>query len=133
MSSQRDLVALRNTYQVLLEEVNRLTLVYTDLNRSIETLETFKKLKEKGETAPVMVPVGGFLSVIMDGIRVDKVAVQVGAGIYVEMPPEEALEELKKRLEEVKENILKMQVELRQIEAQLISAERVGGAKKGTS
>ncbi len=133
MSSQQNLVALRNTYQVLLEEVNRLTLIYTDLNRSIETLETFKKLKEREGTTPIMVPVGSFLSMIMSGIRMDKVAVQVGAGIYVEMSPEEALEELKKRLEEVKDNILKMQVELRQIEAQLISAERVGGAKKGSS
>ena len=132
---EQDLAALRTTYQLLLNESSRLNILYSDVERSIETLETLSKL-EKQELGPVILPIGAFLSIMLNKVSTDKVLVQMGANIYAEMSPDKAIEELKGKLEEIRkvrpEELIQIQVNLRQIEASLIAAEQGGRVARRT-
>ncbi|RZN61802.1 MAG: hypothetical protein DSO07_03545 [Thermoproteota archaeon] len=128
---EQDLAALRTTYQLLLNESSRLNILYSDVERSIETLETLSKL-EKQELGPVILPIGAFLSIMLNKVSTEKVLIQMGANIYAEMSPDKAIEELKGKLEEIRKELIQIQVNLRQIEASLIAAEQGGRVAKRT-
>ncbi len=126
--AQVDLRTVQAAYEATAEEVNRLTLLLTDLSRSIETVDALKRAGGGGdEVGPLIIPVGNFLSIIVPSVRVDEVLVALGSNVYAKMGLDAAREELSRRVEQVKAELTKTQANLRQLEAVLVESASAAG------
>ena len=114
---------LQVLYQSALDEVNRLSAVLIDLNRSREALEALSRLRGEGEgSGPVIIHVGSYLALVVPQVKIDRVLVAMGANIFVEMDVEEAKKRIEEYANDVRERLLRAQVNLRNVEALLARA-----------
>ncbi len=118
-----DLSFLQSLYKYLLDEYNRLTLVKTDLERSIETLKALKKAQE-GEIGPLIIPVSSFLSLMVDGAKAKDMLVLLGGNIFAKMGPEEALKQARERLDEVNKSLSEVGLNLTKVQLEMENLQR---------
>ncbi len=125
MSQERaaDLNFLQTLYRYLLDEYNRLTLLKTDLERTIETLKALSKA-QGDELGPLIIPVSSFLSLVVDGAKARETLVLMGGNIYAKMGPEEALKQAQERLEEVNKGLQEVGTNLTKVQLQIEGLQR---------
>ncbi len=125
MSQERaaDLNFLQTLYRYLLDEYNRLTLLKTDLERTIETLKALNKA-QGDELGPLIIPVSSFLSLVVDGAKARETLVLMGGNIYAKMGPEEALKQAQERLEEVNKGLQEVGTNLTKVQLQIEGLQR---------
>ncbi len=125
MSQERaaDLNFLQTLYRYLLDEYNRLNLLKTDLERTIETLKALNKAQEE-EVGPLIIPVSSFLSLLVDGVKAKETLVLMGGNIYAKMGPEEALKQAQERLEEVNKGLQEVGMNLTKVQLEIENLQR---------
>lgn len=125
MSQERtaDINFLQSLYRYLLEEYNRLTILKTDLERSIETLKALQKA-ENEEIGPLIIPVSSFLSLIVEGVKAKEALILMGGNIYAKMAPEEAIKEAEERLDEVNRGMSEISLNLAKVQLEMEKAQR---------
>ncbi len=125
MSQERaaDLNFLQTLYRYLLDEYNRLNLLKTDLERTIETLKVLNKAQEE-EVGPLIIPVSSFLSLLVDGVKVKETLVLMGGNIYAKMGPEDALKQAQERLEEVNKGLQEVGINLTKVQLEIENLQR---------
>ncbi|MDK2373364.1 MAG: hypothetical protein QI197_08320 [Candidatus Korarchaeota archaeon] len=125
MSQERaaDLNFLQTLYRYLLDEYNRLNLLKTDLERTIETLKALNKAQEE-EVGPLIIPVSSFLSLLVDGVKVKETLVLMGGNIYAKMGPEDALKQAQERLEEVNKGLQEVGINLTKVQLEIENLQR---------
>ncbi len=130
MSQERvvDLNFLQSLYKYLLDEYNRLTLIKTDLERSIETLKAIQKAQD-GEIGPLIIPVSSFLSLMIEGAKAKDMLVLLGGNIFAKMNPEEALKQAQGRLEEVSKNLSEVGLNLTKVQLEMENLQRRTGKR----
>ena len=130
---QIDLGTLQAMYQALADTSNRLAIQIADIQGAIDTLTVLERAKaEGGKIGPFLLPVGSYLLIRVPEALADKVLVNLGGNIYAEMDPKKGKEELSKILDELRQELGRVQATLRQIEAQLTQAlTQEGQGKKG--
>lgn len=133
----RNLLAQHREYQrraeALHQQINMVGLSAQDCQRAITTIEELEKEKAGAQT---MVPIGSGSFVYAKLEMIDKVVVNIGAGISIEKSVPEAKEILQKRKDELDKILEKMNTTLAQfangmqaIEAQVASMQQ--GAQSG--
>ncbi len=125
MSQERaaDLNFLQTLYRYLLDEYNRLNLLKTDLERTIETLKALNKAQGE-EVGPLIIPVSSFLSLLVDGVKAKETLVLMGGNIYAKMGPEEALKQAQERLEEVNKGLQEVGMNLTKVQLEIENLQR---------
>lgn len=125
MSQERakDLNFLQTLYKYLLDEYNRLTLLKSDLERTIETLKALQKAQE-GEVGPLVIPVSSILSLVVDGAKAKEALVLMGGNIYAKMGPEEALKQAQERLDDVNKGLQEVSMNLTKVQLEIESLQR---------
>jgi len=118
-----DLNFLQTLYRYLLDEYNRLNLLKTDLERTIETLKALNKAQEE-EVGPLIIPVSSFLSLLVDGVKAKETLVLMGGNIYAKMGPEEALKQAQERLEEVNKGLQEVGMNLTKVQLEIENLQR---------
>lgn len=94
------------------QQINMVTLSTQDCQRAIDTLEDLEKENSEIST---MVPIGSGSYVYAKLDNLDKIIVNIGAGISIEKPVTEAKEFLQKRKNELDNILEKMHSTLAQI------------------
>lgn len=134
----RNLLMQHREYQrraeALQQQISMVSLSAQDCQRAIATIEELEKEKEGAHT---MVPIGSGSFVYAKLDMIDKVVVNVGAGISIEKSVPEAKEILQRRKSELDKILEKMNTTLGQlaqgmqaIEAQVAALQQ--GAQSGT-
>ncbi len=131
MSQERaaDLNFLQTLYRYLLDEYNRLNLLKTDLERTIETLKVLNKAQEE-EVGPLIIPVSSFLSLLVDGVKVKETLVLMGGNIYAKMGPEDALKQAQERLEELNKGLQEVGINLTKVQLEIENLQRGGTSRR---
>ncbi len=125
MSQERaaDLNFLQTLYRYLLDEYNRLNLLKTDLERTIETLKALNKAQDE-EVGPLIIPVSSFLSLMVEGVKAKETLVLMGGNIYAKMGPEEALKQAQERLEEINKGLQEVGMNLTKVQLEIENLQR---------
>ncbi len=118
-----DLNFLQTLYRYLLDEYNRLNLLKTDLERTIETLKALNRAQEE-EVGPLIIPVSSFLSLLVEGVKAKETLVLMGGNIYAKMGPEEALKQAQERLEEVNKGLQEVGMNLTKVQLEIENLQR---------
>ncbi|ACB08075.1 prefoldin subunit alpha [Candidatus Korarchaeum cryptofilum] len=122
--SEDNIAFLQSLYRYLLDEYNRLNLLKSDLERSIETLKALSKSSEES-IGPLILPISTFISLFVEAAKAREVLVLMGGNVYAKMGPEEALKQMKERLEEVNEGIREVSNNLAKVQIELENAQRM--------
>ncbi len=122
-----DLESLQGLYKLLTDEYNRLLLLKSEIERTIDTLKALTRA-ESDEVGPLIIPVTGYLSLLVPEVKRGEVLFLMGSNIYARMTPERALEEAKSRLEEVDKALKEVGQSLASVQVQLEMAKRKGSA-----
>ncbi len=123
--SQMSPEVLESMYRYLRDEYNRLLLLKSEVERTIDTLNALKKADTE-EIGPLIIPVTGYLSLLVPKVKGSEVLFLMGSNIYAKMSPDRALEEAKSRLEEVEKAIDEVTRNMARIQHEL---EKLKGAK----
>jgi len=122
--SEDNLAFLQSLYRYLLDEYNRLNILRSDLERSIETLKALTKSSEEN-IGPLILPISAFISLIVEAAKAKEVLVLMGGNVYAKMGPEEAIKQMTERLEEVNRSIREVTSNLAKVQVELENAQRM--------
>jgi prefoldin alpha subunit len=115
----REMLTILDRYkyqaEMLSQQLNMLTVTEQELGAAWDFLETFKEVDEGSE---VMVPVGGGVFVTARITQAGRVLASVGNAIVAELDPEDAVERIGGRRDQVREMIQQVKAGIEQTEAQ---------------
>ena len=123
--SQMSPETLESMYRYLRDEYNRLLLLKSEVERTIDTLNAITKA-ETEDVGPLIIPVTGYLSLLVPKVKGSEVLFLMGSNIYAKMSPDRALKEAKSRLEEVNKAIDEVTQNMARVQLEL---EKLKGAK----
>jgi prefoldin alpha subunit len=103
---------LQSESEVIQRRIVELELVQSELDKTIESLEYFDSLDGSVEA---LMNLGGGVFAYVDVKDSKKMLVDVGAGVIIEKEVKDAIETLKKRKENIQQNVLKLEQALQQI------------------
>lgn len=106
---------LQSESEIIQRRIVELELVQSELDKTIESLEYFDSLDGSVEA---LMNLGGGVFAYVDVKDSKKMLVDVGAGIIIEKEVKDAIETLKKRKENIQQNVLKLEQTLQQIVTQ---------------
>lgn len=122
--SEDNVAFLQSLYRYLLDEYNRLNLLKSDLERSIETLKALMKSSEE-KIGPLILPVSTFISLFVEAASAKEVLVLMGGNVYAKMGPEVAIKQMMERLEEVNRGIREVSGNIAKVQIELENAQRM--------
>ena len=103
---------LQGESELIQRRIVELELVQSELDKTIESLEYFDSLDGSVEA---LMNLGGGVFAYVDVKDSKKMLVDVGAGVIIEKEVKDAIETLKKRKENIQQNVLKLEQALQQI------------------
>jgi len=106
---------LQSESEIIQRRIVELELVQSELDKTIESLEYFDSLDGSVEA---LMNLGGGVFAYVDVKDSKKMLVDVGAGVIIEKEVKDAIETLKKRKENIQQNVLKLEQALQQIVTQ---------------
>lgn len=113
-----ELAVYREQVALIKRETERISLTTIDLSNALTTVENFK---EKEEQKSMLVPIGGG-AMIKGAMSNTRILVPIGAEYLMEMEREDAVKELKKRIDATKKAVEKLTAEFNKIAGKLREA-----------
>ena len=120
---QVDINFLQTLYRYLSDELNRLTVLRVELERSKETLRALSSASGD-EVGPLIIPVSTHLSLIVEAAKAKEVLLLLGGNVFAKVTPEKAIDEIDRMLEEVNKSLEEVKSNLTRIQLQLEAAQR---------
>jgi len=111
-----ELQLMEGTAKTLQQRLQILQQAQTELTISKQSLEAIEKAEEGSN---ILVPTGGGTFVHAKLGKMDTLIVNVGADVSVDMTPEDAMENVTSRLEEVEKAVQAVSQQLEQVLAQM--------------
>ena len=121
----RQMLSVLDQYRYQAERLTQQLSLLTNSERELGTAWDFlKSFEDAEEGAEVKVPIGGGVFVSAKVIRPDKVLTAVGNDVSIEIPPDDAAQEIGKRRDQVREMMQQVKGSIEQTEASTMALQQ---------